>query len=90
MPQTMTYANRWGREIPNDLLDYYEDDDATKDKYQPSDDDQSEMIDEDESTVSSNDYSDASTSSSDGDDGDPDIGGEGEVSSQQPTGGSIS
>ena len=21
MPQTMTYANRWGREIPNDLLD---------------------------------------------------------------------
>ena len=41
MPQTMMYANRWGREIPNDLLDYYEDDDATEDEYQPSEDDHS-------------------------------------------------
>ena len=81
MPQTMTYANRWGREIPNDLLDYYEDDDATEDEYQPSEDDHSDMNDEDELTLSSNESSDESSSSSDDDGGDPDIGGEGEANS---------
>ena len=83
MPQTMMYANRLWREIPHNLFDYYEDDDTTKDKYQPSDDEHSEMIDEDESTVLSNQRSDTSTSSSDDDDGDPDIGGEGEADSVQ-------
>ena len=81
MPQTVTYANQWGREIPNDLLDYYEDDDATEDEYQPSEDDHSDMNDEDELTLSSNESSDESSSSSDDDDGDPDIGGEGEANS---------
>ena len=83
MPQTMTYANRWGQEIPNDLLDYYTDDDATEDEYQPSDNEDSEMIDEDKSTVLSSESSDPSTSSSDSDDDDPDIGGEGDVNSVQ-------
>ena len=83
MPQAMTYANQWGREIPNDLLDYYEDDDATEDEYQPSDDEHSEVNDKDESTVSSNGSSDTSTSSSDGDNDDPDIDVEGEADSAQ-------
>ena len=81
MPQTMTYVNRWGREIPNDLLDYYEDDDATEDEYQLSEHDHSDMNDKDELTLSSNESSDESSSSSDDDDGDPDIGGEGEANS---------
>ena len=29
MPQAMTYANWWGRKIPNDILDYYENDKPT-------------------------------------------------------------
>ena len=83
MPHAMTYVNGWGREIPNDLLDYYEDDDTTEDEYQPSDDEHSEVNDEDESTVSSNRSSDTNTSSSDGDDDDPNIDVEGEVDSVQ-------
>ena len=50
---------------------------------QPSNDEHSEVNDEDESTVSSNRSSDTSTSSSNSDDDDPDIHVEGEADSVQ-------